>query len=354
MLRILHVGLGPLGQRIVGDLHQRGLGEVVAAVDPASEFEGRTVGDLVRATGSRVAIAKSFRSIADAAPIDAAIVTTSSELVRCAPTFRELLQRGIAVVSTCEELCWPWLRHAALARELDLVAKQSGGRLLGTGVNPGFLMDAFPLAATAVSKSVRSLRVERHQDASSRRIPFQRKIGAGLDPRDFDAAVAAGTLRHVGLGESLHLLGERFGFVFERWTEEIHPILADRDLDSGLGPIPRGRLAGVRQEARGYVDGEARIVLDFRAAIGLRDPHDRVVVEGEPAIDLVWKGGVQGDVATSAIVLNAIRSLRASAPGLHTMASIPLVGWTPPARPASMPAGMSGARGGVPAAAPSA
>jgi 4-hydroxy-tetrahydrodipicolinate reductase len=329
MFRILHVGLGPLGQKIVADLHARGLGEVVAAVDSAGEFQGRKLSDLVPETGAPLPIQRNFDSIGDWSAFDAAIVTTSSDLARCAPTFRQLLGRGLAVVSTCEELCWPWLRHANLARELDGLARAQGGRLLGTGVNPGFLMDTFPLAATAISRSVRSIEVQRFQDAATRRIPFQRKIGVGLDDAQFAAQVEAGTLRHVGLGESLHFLADRFGFAIERWEETIEPIRAERDLESGLGPVKRGKACGVRQEARGWSAGRVVITLQFRAAIGLSDPHDRVIVQGEPPLDLVWRGGVQGDIATSAIVLNSIAALRAAPAGLHTMGTIPLVGFAP-------------------------
>ena len=329
MLRILHVGLGPLGQKIVSDLYARGLGEVVAAVDHASEFEGRTLSDLIPPTGAPVPIQRNFDALADWRGFDAAIVTTSSDLARCAGTFREVLGRGLAVVSTCEELCWPWLRHEKLARELDQVAKENGGRLLGTGVNPGFLMDTFPVAATAISRTVRSVEVHRFQDASTRRIPFQKKIGVGLDEEQFRAQIKAGTLRHVGLGESLHFLAQQFGFQIERWEETIEPIKTERDLESGLGPVKRGKACGVRQQARGWCAGRVVITLEFRAAIGLADPHDRVIVQGEPPIDLVWKGGVQGDIATSAIVLNSIAPLRAALPGLHTMATIPLVGFAP-------------------------
>lgn len=329
MLRILHVGLGPLGVKIVGDLHERRLGAVVAAVDVAPALAGRRLSEVVPGLRSEVVVRGDLD--VDAKSFDAAVVTTSSDLAACAPTFRALLERGATVVSTCEELAWPWLRHEKLARDLDGLAKKTGGRLLGTGVNPGFLMDAFPVAATAISRSVRAVEVHRYQDAASRRIPFQKKIGAALDDAQFQAQVKAGTLRHVGLGESLHFIAARLGLRVQRWEEDIAPVYADRDLTSGLGPIPEGRICGVRQEARGY-DG-ARIVvnLKFQASIGYPDPHDRVIVDGVPPIDLVWKGGVQGDIATSAITLNSIAALRAAAPGLHTMATIPLVSCTPPA-----------------------
>jgi hypothetical protein len=313
---------------IVGDLYERGLGKVVAAVDVAPDMAGKRLDEVVPKSKSKVAIAKDFADV-DFSKVDYAIVTTSSSLIACAPTFRELLKRGACVVSTCEELSWPYLRHAKLARDLDGLAKKHGGRLLGTGVNPGFLMDAFPVGATAISKSVTRVEVHRFQDASSRRVPFQKKIGVGLSDGEFKARVNSGVLRHVGLGESLHFIADRLGLHVDRWEEDIDPVRAKRAMNSALGPVKKGVICGVRQEARGYHGKKVVVDLKFEAALGLEDPHDRVIVEGVPALDVVWRGGVQGDIATSAITLNVIGPLRASAPGLHTMATIPLVGCTP-------------------------
>src|SRR5262249_30876365 len=155
-----------------------------AAVDTSPSIAGKRLSAVVPASRARILVAPDFARV-DFDGVDCAIVTTSSSLASCAPTFRDLLARGATVVSTCEELSWPYLRHARLARELDRLAKEHGGRLLGTGVNPGFLMDAFPVAATAISKSVARVEVHRYQDASSRRIPFQKKIGVGLDVAEF-------------------------------------------------------------------------------------------------------------------------------------------------------------------------
>jgi hypothetical protein len=341
VLRILHVGLGPLGRKIVADLHGRLLGEVVAAVDVSSDVAGKTLGDLVPESKSKTTVVSTLDEVHDWSSIDAAVVTTLSELQGCAPLFRELLARGVSVVSTCEELCWPWLKHEKLSQELDLLARENRGRLLGTGVNPGFLMDAFPAFATSISSSVTKLEVVRRQDASIRRVPFQKKIGAGLEAAEFEREVVAGRIRHVGLPESLHFLAHSLSIPIDRWEEAIQPVIAERNLESALGPIEMGRAAGIRQEAIGLAGTEVRIRLEFVAAIGLADPHDRVIVHGDPPVDLLWKGGVHGDVATSAIVLNAIRPLLASAPGLHTMATIPLVrcaqALPAPERPARRP-----------------
>ncbi len=322
-LRLLHVGLGPLGLRIQRDLLDKGLGRTIAAVDPAPELVGRPLAELVDGA-PHLPVAASLDELENWEDIDAAVVTTSSELARCAPTFRALLERGVAVVSSCEELVWPWLRHEELAAELDECARRNGAQLLGTGVNPGYLMDALPVFASAVCKSVRGVRVARIQDATTRRLPFQRKIGAGLSPAQFEAAIAEGWLRHVGLGESLHFVAHSLGWKVERWSETIEPVLATKPLTSGLGAIEAGHAAGVRQVAEGWVDGKPTLHFEFQAAIGQPDPHDRVQLDSDPPIDLVLRGGVHGDIATSAIVLNSITPLVTARAGLHTMATIPM------------------------------
>jgi 4-hydroxy-tetrahydrodipicolinate reductase len=330
-MRVVQVGLGPLGRRVAADLVARGLGEVAAAIDPGAGIVGRAVGELVPGAGD-APVRASVEELGGER-FDAAIVTTSSDLELVMPTLRTLLDRGMNVVSTCEELAWPWLRHPVLAQELDERAIRAGGRVLGTGVNPGFLMDAFVVAASTVCGRVRGVRVTRVQDASARRVPFQRKIGATLDAAEFAARQADGSLRHVGLGESLHLVAHYLGLGVERWEEELAMVRAKRDLECALGPIPAGRAAGVRQVARGWRGDALVIELVFQAAIAQADPHDRVEIDGDPPVDLVWKGGVHGDVATSAITLNSVRALRSLEPGLHTMASIPLQGCAPGRRP---------------------
>jgi 4-hydroxy-tetrahydrodipicolinate reductase len=261
-----------------------------------------------------VSVRSSLEEVDDWSGVQAAVVTTRSSLEACAPTFRALLERGLAVVSTCEELAWPQLRHPQLADELDRLARERGGRLLGTGVNPGFLMDTLPSALTAVCRDVRAVRVFRIQDASTRRLPFQRKIGAGLTPEEFAARVAAGDLRHVGLGESLHFVAACAGLELDDWSEELEPVLGED-----------GLARGVRQVAQGTRAGAVAVRLEFVAAVGQADPQDRIEVDGEPSLELRIPGGVHGDVATAAIVGNAIAPLLASPPGLHTMASLPLV-----------------------------
>ncbi len=322
---ILHVGVGPLGHRIITEIVERNIGRIVAAVDPAPNLVGEPLSRICPAVKDSVTVAGTIDAVRDWNAVDCVVVSTSSDLRLCEPTFRAALEHGKPVVSTCEELIYPWLRHQTLADRLHQLALKTGGRLLGTGVNPGFIMDALPVLASGVCRSVRSVHVERIQDASSRRVPFQKKIGAGLDREHFDKRVADGSLRHVGLGESLHFLSKYLHLTIESWDENIEPVFADRELSCALGPIHKGMIAGVRQVAKGYADERCVVCLEFQAAIGQPDPRDRVVLEAEPPIDLTIRNGVHGDVATSAIVVNSIPRLIEAPPGLHTMATIPSI-----------------------------
>lgn len=321
-LSVIHVGLGPLGRKVLADNAERGLFDIVAAVDTAPELAGKTLADIIPGADRAVRIASSLDALPSDLKADAAIVTTRSDLPACDATFRTLLGRGLAVVSTCEELLWPALRHPALADDLDRACKAQGGRLLGTGVNPGFLMDTLPAVLSTACARVDRVRIERVQDATTRRKPFQKKIGATLDADAFRAGIEAGWLRHVGLAESLCFACHCLGLPIEDWSETIEPVLAERDLSCDLGPIPAGHAAGVRQVAEAKAGGQTVATLEFIAAIAQPDPRDAVRIEGKPDLDMVIRGGVHGDVATSAVTLNCLPALVDSAPGLHTMATI--------------------------------
>jgi 4-hydroxy-tetrahydrodipicolinate reductase len=177
--------------------------------------------------------------------------------------------------------------------------------VLGTGVNPG-LMDLLPIALTAICREVKKVTVMRHQDASHRRLPFQQKIGAGLTPEQFAAKVQDGSLRHVGLTESMHMIASRFGWTLDSTEDVIEPVIAAREVRSEEITVRPGLAAGVQQYGRGYVNGEERILLDFRATLGEEEPHDTILIKGTPPLRSTIAGGVNGDVATCAILTNAI------------------------------------------------
>ena len=326
MLKIIQIGVGPIGQRVVKYLLEREGMEVVAAVDPAPDKSGKDLGQLCgldEPLGINV-----WPNLAEAMKTckpDAAVLCTTSSMEKAVPQIEEIISHGLHVVSTCEELSHPWDTQPGLSKKLDEIARENEVAILGTGVNPGFLMDFLPLAMTAVCRKVESVSVSRVQDASVRRIPFQQKIGAGLTLEEFEAKRQTGTLRHVGLIESVQMIAARMGWKLDKTEDILTPVVAEREISTGYVPIKAGMAAGVRQIGKGYVGGAELIMLEFVAAVGQADPADTVQIIGDPPIKSIIPGGVNGDVATCAITVNAIKSIVTAQPGLRTMADIPPV-----------------------------
>jgi hypothetical protein len=322
MHRVLHIGFGPVGRNTARLLHERRLGAVIAAVDCDPELVGRPLREVADIPDSSISLVGSLDDVTNWDEIDAAIVTAASTVPASMATFTALLERGLPVVTTCEEMTWPRLRHPELSDRLDAVAKEHGGRIVGTGINPGFLMDTLPTMLTAVCRDVQSITVSRVQDAGPRRVPFQAKIGAGLTVDEFNARLAAGGFGHVGMGESLFFLAAGLDLPVSDWSETIDPVIATRPLRCDIGPIEPGMVAGIRQVATGVVDGKPMLSLVFQAAIGQADPHDAIEIVGDPRIRSIIEGGVHGDTGTWSMAVHTLDAIVDAAPGLHTMADL--------------------------------
>jgi 4-hydroxy-tetrahydrodipicolinate reductase len=206
---------------------------------------------------------------------------------------------------------------------LDELARKKKAVALGTGVNPGFLLDTLAITLAGVCQKVNSIRAERIVDASRRRLPLQTKIGAGLLPSDFEKKVAQGTIKHVGLPESVGLISLAMGWKVGEIQERITPVIAEREVRSEYMTVQQGAVAGVRQVAKGILAGQELVVLDLRMYLNAPNPHDSILIDGIPPVDMTIRGGVHGDSATPAIIVNAIPKLKALEPGLRTMLDLP-------------------------------
>lgn len=304
-LRILLYGLGPIGLGIADIVLQRGY-EVVGAVDSDPAKAGRPLRDLLPAAPANLAVVPAIADMRDAG-IDVVIHSTQSHLQAVLPQLLPLLGAGWNVISTCEELSFPWSAHPQDAARLDAAARTHGARVLGTGVNPGFIMDLLPVILTMPCREVTGITVTRVVDAGRRRLPLQRKVGAGLTAEEFAAGVAAGRIAHVGLPESAAMIAAALGWAPQAIEESIAPVIGSD-----------GAVRGLHQVCR-----SGSIVLDLTIAIGVDDPRDEIRITGTPPVHAVIAGGVQGDLATCAIVANTIPRLPAAAPGLLTALDLP-------------------------------
>lgn len=319
-MRLVHYGLGPIGLEVARLAHRRGH-ETAAAVDVDPALAGHTLGSLLgTGEGPAVVVSGSVPSRIDA---DAALHCTRSSLAAVMPEILHLVRLGLDVVSTCEELSYPWVANPDLASELDQAAREHRVTVLGTGVNPGFAMDFLPVVLSGPSRRVDHVRVHRVQDAGSRRLPLQRKVGAGLSREGFRALVAEGKLGHVGLRESAHHIAAALGWRLDALEETIEPHLAGAAVPSGLGEIPAGMVTGIHHTVTGRVEEREVLSLVLDMAVGLPDPRDVVVLSGDPDIEMRVAGGLHGDVATAAMVVNSLAGVVAGPPGLMTMVELP-------------------------------
>src|SRR6476646_11825518 len=226
-IRVLHYGLGPIGAAVVKQVAARKGFKIVGAVDIDPAKVGRDLGE-VAGLGKRlkVPVMDDARKAIKATKPDVAVLCTSSSLKTVLAQFETVLKLKVPIVSTTEELAYPTRRNIRYAREIHQLAKKAKVAVLGTGVNPGFVMDALPIMLTGVCERVEAVRIDRIQDARIRRLPFQQKIGAGLTREQFQAKVDDGSVRHVGLAESVSMIADAIGWKLDRITDEIQPKMA--------------------------------------------------------------------------------------------------------------------------------
>ena len=325
-LKAVQFGCGPIGCSVTRYACQRADIEVVGAIDIDKNLVGRDLGE-VAGTGNKigVSILDDADAILSQTRPDVVFLTTTSSLKDVYPQVEKCVAAGANVVSTCEEMAYPYRKEPQISAEIDKMAKANNVTVLATGVNPGFLMDAWPLFMTGVCQQVKRIRAVRVQDASPRRGPFQKKIGAGRTVEEFKKLVAEGIIKHVGLPESIAMIASGLGWELDEIMETIEPVVAKKRVQTDFVTVEPGQAAGVKQVGRGIRAGAEVVNLEFEASVGAPESYDAVYITGTPDMEVVIKGGTHGDIATAAITVNSIHRVIEAPPGLLTMKDLPIV-----------------------------
>ena len=326
-LKVILYGVGAIGSQIAKLLlRKKGL-KIVGAIDISPEKKGKDLGEVIGTDKTLgVSISGDLEEVFSEVSADIAIHATSSFLRNVYPQISSLIEHNVNVISTCEELSYPYVADASLASNLDRLAKEHEVTVLGTGINPGFLMDTLPIVLSGVCQEVRCIKVERVIDAAKRRLPFQKKIGAGLTPEEFKDMIEKKIITgHVGLEQSIAMIADALKISLEKIeVEPVKPVIAENPVESREIKISRGNVAGLTQSAYGIVDGKAFITLIFKAYIGAEEEYDSITIEGEPSINQRIIPCVHGDLATAAVVVNSIPKVINAPPGLKTMKDLPV------------------------------
>jgi 2,4-diaminopentanoate dehydrogenase len=329
-IKVMHFGLGPIGAAIVKQVAARPGFKTVGAIDIDPAKVGRDLGDVVglsKRLGVNVS-GDAARALKSARP-DVVVLCTGSSIKKVMPQIELILKSRIAIVSSTEELSYPDYTHVRQGRQIDKMARKAKVAVLATGVNPGFAMDALPIALTGVCERVDRITVHRVQDARIRRLPFQQKIGAGLTTEQFQKKVDDGSVRHVGLTESIAMIADAMGWTLDRITDDIQPKLAQVTISSEHLAVDPGYVCGIIQDGIGYRKNDAVIRLHMEAYLGAPESYDSVEIEGSPRIASRIAGGIHGDVATASIIVNSIPKVLDATAGLHTMRDLALPSYFP-------------------------
>ena len=331
-IKVIQFGLGPIGIESLKLAAEQSWLEVIGGVDIDPAKVGRTLADLTGITSFGAAkVYDTLESLfAAAGQPDVVLHTAGSSAAVSLAQMKPALERGVSVASTCEELIFPALKTPVIAAEYDELCRRTGARITGTGVNPGFVMDILPICLTGVSREVTSIYVERVVNASTRRQPLQAKIGSGQNPADFRAKFAAGKAGHAGFQQSVALLAHAMGWQLEEIRETCEPVVATSRVVTKFFDVAPGQSVGIHQKCFGLCGGETKIKLDLQMYLDAPLPHDAIVVKGRPDLNLVLNGGVAGDDATVASLINIVPRLLAAAPGVRLMTELAVPAWQNP------------------------
>jgi hypothetical protein len=326
-IKLVLYGVGAVGSLIAKYLFQKQGIEIVGAIDVAKEKVGKDLGEILRISKHLgVVISDNPETVLTRVKPDIIVHTTSSYLKDVFPQLAELVNHGVNVVSTCEELSYPYYSETLLAEKLDSLAKEKGVTILGTGINPGFLMDTLVITLTAVCQRIDRIEVVRVMNAATRRVPFQSKVGAGLSLEGFRRAIEEKHITgHVGLGQSAAMIAAALAWKLDTVkVDPVTPVIAEKPVRSEAVEVRVGQVAGLKQVAKGYRKGAEVINLEFQAYVGAEEEYDSILIEGVPRVNQKITPCVHGDLGTVAMVVNAIPKVINASPGLMTMKDLPV------------------------------
>ena len=326
-VKIVLYGVGVIGSMVAKFLLEKEGVKIVGAIDVAKDKVGKDLGDVLGINKNLgITISDNTDATLSKTKPDIAVHTTTSFIEKVYPQLTGIIKHKVNVVSTCEELSYPYLSAPKLAHTLDKLAKEHDVTVLGTGINPGFLMDTLAIALTAPCQKIDRIKIIRVMNATFRRVPFQKKIGAGLSVKEFKEKIRSKAISgHVGLEHSIAMIAAALAWELDTIrVDSVEPVVANKPVKSDAINVAAGMVAGLKQCAYGIRNRSEVISLEFQAYIGAEEEYDAITIEGIPPIYEKISPCVHGDIGTIAMVYNAIPKVLNAEAGLMTMKDLPV------------------------------
>lgn len=329
-VKVIIWGLGAMGSGMADMLLKKKGVEIVGVAGRAGKV-GKSMYDYIQTPrGDRPdVIIGSPEDVIKEKSADVVLLCTDSFTRTAFDRIKFILEKKIKCITSAEEMAYPQAQEPELAKQLDEIAKANGVSVLGTGINPGLIMDLLVVIMTGCCETVDHIVARRVNSLSPFGPAVMEEQGIGITVDEFKKGVETGKLSgHVGFPESINMIADAIGWKVEKVTQSMDPIVTDVDRKSPHGFAKAGDVAGCAMKGYGYIDGELKIEMDHPQQI---EPEqvgvttgDYVIIKGTPNINLVNSPEVPGGIGTIAMCVNMIPQIINARPGLHTMLTLPV------------------------------
>ena len=306
--------------------------DIVGVCDMASTRIGKSIFEILgveRGERKDVIINADIEEVLTEKCCDVCLCATDSFTKNAFPRLKYALEKKLNVISTAEEMAYPQAQNPDLAADLDKIAKENGVTILGTGINPGLIMDLLVVCLTGCMTDVEHIEAKRVNSLSPFGPAVMEEQGVGLKVEDFREGIESGKLAgHVGFPESINMIAHALGWTVDKVQQQMAPIVTKVDRKSPYGFAAAGDVAGVNMTGQGYVNVEVKIDMIHPQQIEpeMEGTHtgDYITIKGTPEVNMAIKPEVNGGLGTIAMVVNMIPHVINARPGLKTMIDLPV------------------------------
>ncbi len=329
-IRVLQWGLGAMGSGMARLMLEKAGLKIVAAVDERPDFVGKDLGDVLNVDKKLgIIVTNKPEEVLNKEDVDIVVIATTSWTKEQLPDLRKILKAGINCISIAEEMSDPEAQNPDVSKELDALAKEHGVSILGTGVNPGYVLDLLVVVLTGGNHRVDRIEASRVNDLSPYGPTVMKTQGVGTTPEEFRAGVADGSIvGHVGFPESIHMISQALGLGVDRIEENREPIISKVYRETPHVKVEPGMVAGCAHIGIGYRGDQEVVKLihpqQIHPHLEDQDTGDYINIYGKPEIHMAIKPEIAGGVTTMGIAVNMIPHLVAATPGLKRMIDLPV------------------------------
>lgn len=329
-IRVLQWGLGAMGSGMAKLMLEKNGLKIVAAVDSRPDYVGKDLGEVLKVGKTLgVKVTNKPEEVLKKENVDIVVIATTSWLKEQIPDLRKIVSAGINCISIAEEMADAYAQNPELARELDDLAKKHEVTVLGTGVNPGFVLDLIVVALSGGNHTVERIEASRVNDLSPYGPTVMQTQGVGTTPEAFKAGIADGSIvGHVGFPESIHMISDALGLGVDRIVQSREPIISKVFRETPHVKVQPGMVAGCSHIGIGYRGDKEVIKLvhpqQILPELENENTGDYINIYGKPEIHMSIKPEIAGGIATEGLAVNMIPHVVAATPGLKRMIDMPV------------------------------